>query len=387
MRRWVLLLIITVVACSEKHGTSVESRKSRPEPLVIGEYAAMTGAQASFGEAMNNGIQLALAQLNARGGVRGQQVRVVVEDDQSKAEEAATAVTKLITRDNVLAILGEAASSNSLAGAPICQANRVPMITPISTNPEVTKRGDHIFRICFIDPYQGEALAGYVLDTLHMKRAAILVDAKSDYSTGLAEFFTRTFVERGGVITKRLAYSSGDADFRAQLTTLRAGKPDLIFLPGYYTDVGQIISQARDLGISQPFVGGDGWESPKLFEIGGKALNGCFYSNHYFVDDPAPEIREFQSRYKQKYGAVPDSFAALAYDAANVLFEAMKRAKTSDRAVLRSELARTSNFSGVTGVITLGPDRNPVRKKLVVLEIQDGRVGLKGTVQSNKPKT
>jgi branched-chain amino acid transport system substrate-binding protein len=342
----------------------------------------MSGGQASFGEAMNNGIQLAVEQLNSGGGIRGRKVRVIVEDDQSKAEEAATAATKLITRDEVLAILGEAASSNSLAAAPICQANRVPMVTPISTNPDVTKKGDYIFRICFIDPYQGEALARYVRDTLHFSRAAVLVDVKSDYSNGLADFFTRTFTERGGKITKRLTYASGDSDFRAQLTSLGATKPDMIFLPGYYTEVGQIISQARDLGIKQPFVGGDGWESPKLFEIGGSALNGCFYSNHYFVDDPAPEIRRFQAAYKRRYSVIPDSFAALAYDATNVLLDAMKRGKDFQRSTIRDQLARTSNFQGVTGTITLGADRNPVGKKIVVLEIQDNRVQLKGTVAS-----
>lgn len=382
MRRcFIVLLVVAAVACSEKREVKA-SRQDLAAPLVVGEYAAITGSQASFGEAMNNGIQLAVGQLNSAGGVGGRKVRVVVEDDQSKAEEAANAVTKLITRDNVVAILGEAASSNSLAAAPICQANRVPMITPISTNPDVTKKGDYIFRICFIDPYQGEALARYVSDTLHFRRAAVLVDVKSDYSNGLAEFFVRTFTQRGGTITKRLTYASGDSDFRAQLTSLRAGKPDMIFLPGYYTDVGQIISQARDLGITLPFVGGDGWESPKLFEIGGAALNGCFYSNHYFVDDPAPEIRQFQTAYKHKYGSVPDSFAALSYDAANVLFAAMKRGRDLQHATIRNELAATTNFPGVTGSITLGPDRNPIGKKIVVLEIQDGRVHLKGTVTS-----
>jgi len=385
MRRCILVLVVAAFACSAKREAPQASRGAAPAPIVLGEYAAMTGDQASFGEAMNNGIQLAVDQLNSGGGVGGRKVRVIVEDDRSKAEEAATAVTKLITGDNVLAILGEAASSNSLAAAPICQANLVPMITPISTNPDVTKKGDYIFRVCFIDPYQGEALARYVRDTLHFRSAAVLVDVKSDYSNGLAEFFTRTFAQRGGTITKRLTYASGDSDFRAQLTSLRAGKPDMIFLPGYYTEVGQIISQARDLGIKQPFVGGDGWESPKLFEIGGTALNGCFYSNHYFVDDRAPEIRDFQAAYKRKYGAVPDSFAALAYDAANVLFAAMKRSPALQRSSVRDELARTANFPGVTGTITLGADRNPIGKKIVVLEIQDGHVHLKGTATSDGP--
>lgn len=380
MRRQLPLILVLLLACSRSQEVSRTSSAANSY-IVIGHYASLTGDQATFGQSSENGIKLALSEINARGGVLSKRIRLITEDDQSKPEEAATAVAKLITKDNVLAVLGEAASSCSLAGAPICQANRTPMITPVSTNPEVTKKGDYIFRICFIDPYQGEALAHYIHDQLHLQRAAILVDLKSDYSTGLSQFFERTFTKLGGTIVATARYSNGDSDFRPQLTSIRSSKPEIVFLPGYYTDVGQIVTQARDLGITQPFAGGDGWDSPKLFELGGKSLDGCFYSNHYYAMDPTPAVRQFVTNYKRTYGAVPDAFAALAYDATRVLVAAIADAKRIDRTAVRNAIARTRDFPGVTGSITIGPDRNPTNKRLIVLGVQDGTVSLKGSVE------
>ncbi|HVR40349.1 MAG TPA: ABC transporter substrate-binding protein, partial [Thermoanaerobaculia bacterium] len=278
------------------------------------------------------------------------------------------------------AVIGEVASSNSLAAAPTCQKNKVPMITPSSTNPAVTEKGDYIFRMCFIDPYQGEALANYVTQQLKMKKAAILTDVKSDYSTGLAQFFERTFTANGGTIVAKQSYTNGDSDFRSQLTTVKAAGPEVLFVPGYYTDIGQIAIQARDLGIKAPLVGGDGWESPKLIEIGGKALEGCFYSNHYYADDPTPVVHEFVRKYQERYGAKPDALAALGYDAAHVLADSMKRAGKTDSKSIRDAIAETKGYAGVTGNITLGPDRNPIGKRLVVLEIRNGQLVQKGVV-------
>jgi len=272
------------------------------------------------------------------------------------------------------------ASSNSLAAAPICQSNKVPMITPSSTNPKVTEVGDYIFRMCFIDPYQGEAMANYLSKQQNMKRAAILIDNKSDYSTGLAQFFERTFLANGGQVVVKQSYSKGDSDFRSQLTAIKGANPEVIFVPGYYNDIGQIAIQARDLGMQQPLAGGDGWESPKLIEIGGKALEGCFYSNHYHIDDPSPAVREFVQKYEERFGAKPDSLAALGYDSTRVLAEAIKRAGTTDGPKLRDAIAATKGFSGVTGMINLGPDRNPIGKKLAILEIRNGQLTLKGLV-------
>ena len=348
--------------------------------ILVGEYGSLTGPEATFGQSTHNGIMMAMDEINAAGGVKGRKVKVLTEDDQSKPEEAANAVSKLISQNNVVAILGEVASSNSLAAAPIAQSNKVPMITPSSTNPAVTEKGDFIFRMCFLDSYQGESMADYISDKLKLTRAAVLVDVKSDYSTGLAQFFEEAFVKNGGRIVAKQSYAKGDNDFRAQLTTIRSANPQVIFVPGYYNDIGQIAIQARDLGITQPLAGGDGWESPKLIEIGGKALEGSFYSNHYFAGDPAPAVREFVEKYRERFGQTPDSLAALGYDAAKVLANAMSNAAKLDGPSIRDQIAATKGFPGVTGTTTLGADRNPAGKKLVIVEIRNGDLTLKDTL-------
>lgn len=383
-KTWMVLttavLSIVLFGCPPKTSETASGTAGTEGEIVIGEYGSMTGGQATFGVSTHNGIMLALDEINGAGGVNGRKIRLISEDDQSKAEEAANAVTKLISQDNVVAILGEVASSSSLAAAPICQANKVPMITPSSTNPKVTEVGDYIFRMCFIDPYQGEAMANYVSKQAGMKTAAILIDNKSDYSTGLAAFFERTFVANGGKIVAKASYAQGDSDFRSQLTNIKSANPEIIFVPGYYNDIGQIAIQARDLGMKQPLAGGDGWESPKLIEIGGKALEGCLYSNHYHIDDPSPAVREFVQKYEERFGAKPDSLAALGYDSTRVLVEAIKRAGTTDGPKLRDAIAATQGHAGVTGMINLGPDRNPIGKKLAILEIRNGELTLKATV-------
>jgi branched-chain amino acid transport system substrate-binding protein len=374
------LASLLLMGCPPKPEAGGAGAASTEGEILVGEYGSLTGSEATFGQSTHNGIMLAVDEINAAGGVGGRKLRVLTEDDQSKPEEAANAVTKLISQNNVVAVLGEVASSNSLAAAPICQSNKVPMITPSSTNPRVTEVGDYIFRMCFIDPYQGEAMANYLSRQLGMKRAAILIDVKSDYSTGLANFFERTFTANGGQVVGKQSYAKGDSDFRSQLTAIKATNPEVIFVPGYYNDIGQIAIQARDLGMQMPLAGGDGWESPKLIEIGGKALEGSFYSNHYHVDDPTPAVRDFVRKYEERFGAKPDALAALGYDSARVLADAMKRSGSVEGEALRNAIAQTSNFAGVTGVITLGPDRNPVGKKLVVLEIKNGQTVLKAVV-------
>ncbi|HVS33713.1 MAG TPA: ABC transporter substrate-binding protein [Thermoanaerobaculia bacterium] len=349
--------------------------------ILVGEYGSLTGSEATFGQSTHNGIMMAIDEVNVAGGVNGRTIRVRTEDDQSRAEEAANAVSKLISQDGVVAVLGEVASSNSLAAAPICQSNKIPMITPSSTNPTVTEKGDYIFRMCFLDSYQGESMAGYLTRQLGMKTAAILIDVKSDYSTGLANFFERAFIANGGRIVGKQSYAKGDNDFRSQLTALRATNPQVLFIPGYYNDIGQIAIQARDLGMRMPLAGGDGWESPKLIEIGGKALEGSFYSNHYFAGDTAPVVRDFVEKYRERFGQTPDALAALGYDAAKVLADSLKRAGSTDGPAIRDAIASTKGFEGVTGSITLGPDRNPLGKKLVIVEIRNGQLTLKDTVE------
>ena len=350
--------------------------------ILVGEYGSLTGPQATFGQSTHNGIMLAIDEINAKGGINGKKIKVLTEDDQSKQEEAANAVTKLISQNSVVAVLGEVASSCSIAAAPICQSNKVPMITPSSTNPQVTQKGDYIFRMCFTDDYQGHSMADYVVKQAGVKTAAILTDVKSDYSQGLGHFFEERFTQLGGKIVARASYANGDSDFKAQLTSVKAANPQILYVPGYYTDIGQIAIQKNDLGITAPLVGGDGWESPKLIEIGGKALEGSYYSNHYFANDPNPVVREFVQKFKDRYGVIPDALTALGYDAANVLADALKRTGgKTDGPTLRDAIKNTQGFQGVTGTINMGPDRNPVGKKLIIEEIKNGQLTLKATFQ------
>jgi branched-chain amino acid transport system substrate-binding protein len=343
--------------------------------ILLGEVGSLTGAEASFGISTRNGIELALNQTNDSGGVKGKKVAVRVYDDQSKPEEAANAATRLINQDRVKVILGEVASTNSLAMAPIAQAAGVPMISPSSTNPKVTLVGNYIFRVCFIDPFQGFVMARFAHDHLKISRAAVLKDQKSDYSLGLTEFFTRKFTEMGGKIISTEAYAKGDSDFRAQLTAIKSQKPEAIYVPGYYNDVGIIARQARELGIPTkvPLLGGDGWQSAKLFELGGRAIDGSYFSDHYSPDNPSPTVQKFIAEYKAAYGTVPDSLAGLGYDAARVAIAAMKKAPDLSGSAIRDAIAQTKDFPGVTGSITLDENRNAV-KPAVVLEVVDGKL-------------
>jgi len=278
------------------------------------------------------------------------------EYTRSDPQQARNGVTKLIQQERVVAIIGEVASTISLAGGPICQRYGVPMISPSSTNPAVTDKGDYIFRVCFIDPFQGYVMAKFAAEHLKVKRVAILYDNSSDYSKGLAQFFGEAFKKLGGTITNVLTYKPQDTDFRSQLTTIRAGNPEAIFIPGYYKSVGLIARQARELGIKVPLLGGDGWSSPKLVEGAGgpgKAIEGCYFSDHYAPDAPAPQIQEFVRKYRQRFGKTPGGLAALGYDAARVLFAAIQKAGKLDRAAIRDAIASTKNFPGVQGSITL----------------------------------
>jgi branched-chain amino acid transport system substrate-binding protein len=372
--------LAAVLAASLSCGT-----KGSGDQILIGEYGSLTGGIATFGISTRNGSEMAFNEINQKGGVLGKQIKLLVEDDQSKPEEAGTVVTKLINQDHVVAVLGHVASSHSLAAAPICQANQVPMVSPSSTNPRVTQVGNYIFRVCFIDPFQGAVMAKFAADTLKLKRVAILVDVRSDYSVGLQTFFRQQFRQMGGEIVAEQSYSQGDSDFRAQLTQIKSLNPEAIYVPGYYTEVGTIVHQARELGITVPFLGGDGWDSPKLWEIGGTALNGCYFSDHYSTDDPNPAVQKFVNDYKAHYNQVPDALAALAYDAARILADAITRAGSTDGAKVRDALAATKDFPGVTGSITINSDRNAV-KPAVVLKVENGKYLLAETIQPDAVK-
>jgi branched-chain amino acid transport system substrate-binding protein len=340
------------------------------DEIPVGEFASISGGSASFGQSSHRGTELAIEEINAGGGVLGKKIRLITEDDQSLAGQPATIVRKLIAQDKVVAVLGEVASSKSLEAAPICQQNRIPMISPASTNPKVTEAGDYIFRICFIDPFQGTVMAKFA-QSKGWKKVAVLTDVKQDYSVGLAEFFVKGFVGTGGEIVKEQKYSSGDKDFRAQLTSIKAAKPDAIFVPGYYAEVALIAKQARVLGIKTPMLGGDGWVGDSLLKVAGNALDGCFFSNHYSEEDSSPVIQEFVKKYKAKTGGVPDAMAALGYDSAMVLADAIRRAGSTEPARLRDAIAATRDFKAVTGSITLDAARNAT-KPAVILTIAGG---------------
>jgi len=337
----------------------------------IGVFMSLTGTTANFGISSVNGIKLAAEEVNAAGGINGKQIDLLVQDDRSDASEAATIVTKFVTQDQVHAILGEVASSRSIAAAPIAQNAHVPMLTPSSMNPEVTKKGDYIFRSCFIDPVQGAAIAQFAAKTLNAKNAAIMVDRKNDYSTGLEEVINATFTKLGGKIVATQSYQEGDQDFNAQLTSLKGANPEVIFVPGYYNDVGLIAKQARDKGITVPLVGGDGWDSTQLYAIGGSALNGSYFTNHYSPYDTDPKVQKFVNDYKAKYGSIPDALAATAYDAAHIMFDAIKRSKSLNGPDVRDALAATKDYPGVTGTVTFNQNRDAV-KPIVMIEIKDG---------------
>ncbi|MEQ1861726.1 MAG: ABC transporter substrate-binding protein [Chthoniobacteraceae bacterium] len=346
-------------------------KKVASNEIAIGEFASLTGATATFGQGSHRGTQMAIDEINAAGGLLGKKVRLVTEDDQSKQGEAATVVRKLISRDKVVAVLGEVASGRSLEAAPICQKAMIPMISPASTNPRVTEVGDYVFRICFIDPFQGTVLSKFALSR-GWKKAAILTDVKQDYSVGLTQFFKEHFTKNGGTIVIEQSYSTDDTDFNAQLTTIKAAEPDVIVASGYYTESGLIAKLARQLGLNAPLLGGDGWDSPSLVKVAGAAMEGSFFSNHFSTEDKAPIIQDFIKRYRAKHNEDPDAMVALGYDSAMILADAIKRAGTTEPAKLRDAIAATKDFPGVTGKITLDEKRN-ANKPAVMLTIKDGK--------------
>ncbi|HEX5601035.1 MAG TPA: ABC transporter substrate-binding protein [Pyrinomonadaceae bacterium] len=363
------ILIASIVIASFL--SACQNQGGGGDKVRIGVFMSTTGTTANFGISSVNGIKMATDEINAAGGINGKQVELLVQDDRSDPSEAATIVTKFVTQDQVNAVIGEVASSRSLAAAPIAQNAKIPMLTPSSTNPEVTRKGDFIFRSCFIDPYQGAAIAQFAAKTLGAKTAAIMVDRKNDYSTGLEKVIGEVFTKLGGKIVATQSYQEGDQDFNAQLTSLKGSNPEVIFVPGYYNDVGLIAKQARDKGITVPLIGGDGWDSEQLYKIGGTALNGSYFTNHYSPYDTEPKVVKFVNDYKKRYNGTPDALAATAYDAANIMFDAIKRSKSLSGPDIRDALAATNAFPGVTGTVTFNQNRDAV-KPIVMIEIKDG---------------
>ena len=370
----ILSLLLAGVALLAGCSKSGGGAGAAGDAIVIGEFASLTGKEAAFGQSSHKGTQLAIEEINAGGGLLGRSVRYVYEDNRSTPGESATIAKKLISRDKIVALLGEVASGRSLEAAPIAQASKVPMISPSSTNPKVTQTGDYIFRVCFTDPFQGKLLAEFARRTLKAQKVAIFSDVAAPYSVGLAQYFREPFLAGGGQIVAEQKYTGGDKDFKAQLTAIKSLQPEAILVPGYYTDVGLIVAQARQLGITVPLFGGDGWEAPELIQIaGGDALQGTYYSTHFSPENTDPVAQKFVAAYRARYGGeTPDAMAALGYDSAMVLADAIRRAGTTESAKLRDALAATSGYPGATGATTLDANRD-ASKPAVIITVKDGK--------------
>ena len=374
-----LAVIATVAAsgsaCKKKNEGGAGEKgtdKADTGEIIIGHYASMTGNTAHFGQDTDKAARLAVEQLNAAGGVLGRKLKIVTLDTRGDGAEAANAVTRLIDVEKATAILGEVASSLSLQGGPIAQRRKIPMVSPSSTNPKVTQVGDYIFRVCYIDPFQGKVMALFARQTLKLDKVAILKDVKNDYSIGLAEAFQKAFLAAGGTIAIEQSYSAGDTDFSAQVTAIKSSGAQAIWAPGYYAEVGAIARTAARLGLKVPLLGGDGWDAPELFTIGGEALNGSYFSNHFAPDQASPLAQKFVADFKAKYGQEPTGLGALGYDGVMVIADAIKRAGSGSPAALRDALAATKAYEAVTGRITMDKDRNP-EKSVVVLKIDGGK--------------
>jgi len=364
-------LFLTTNACKPAGSGAPGAAAPELGDIVIGHYAAMTGSIAHFGQDTDKAIRLAVDEVNQKGGVKGRKLKLVTLDDRGDSAEAANAVSRLIDVEKVVALLGEVASSLSLAGGRVAQRRQIPMVSPSSTNPKVTEVGDYIFRVCFLDPFQGLVMAKFARENLKISRVAIIKDVRNDYSIGLAEAFKKSFVALGGTINVEQSYSAGDTDFSAQVTAVRAGKPEAMFVPGYYAEVGAIAKTAQRLGLKVPLLGGDGWDAPDLLKIGGDALEGSYYSNHFAPDMATPKAKKFIADFTKKYGKPPTGLGALGYDALLVLVEAMNNAPTITPKAIRDELARVKDVVGVTGNITIDAARN-AKKSAVVLKISGG---------------
>ena len=372
-----VLVTLALVGCERKQAPSPPATSDRPAeastrpstgPLLVGTVGALTGPEAHFGGESRNGAQLAVEEANASGGVQGRQLVLRSYDSQSRPEEAANAMTRLVTQDGALFVVGENQSSLSLAMAPAAAKGEVPMISPSSTNPRVTSEGGpYVFRVCFTDTFQGQLLARYARETLKAEKVAILVDQKSDYAVGLAKVFAGKFGALGGKVVAEEAYAKGDTDFRSQLTRAKAARPEVLFIPGYYSDVGPMARQARELGMRATLLGGDGWDSgERLGQLGGSAVEGAQYSTHFAPDNPGGRVQDFIAKYKARFGHEPDALGALGYDAARVGIDALRRSGGVGGPALREQIARTRDFEGITGRITLGPDRDVVKPAIIV---------------------
>ena len=360
MKKYLLPLLLTTLLAASC------TKKANDNEILIGSYSSNTGATATFGVFQKRGIDMAVEEINAAGGINGKKIKHINYDNKSDNDETLAVVNRLISQDNVLAIIGEATSGKSKIGGQVAQQNKVVMLTSSATNPEVTKIGNYIFRACFIDPFQGYVMAKFMTENLKMKKAAILRDIKSDYSVGLSDVFISEFKKMGGEIVADISYQEGDIDFKSQLTAIKAKNPDAIFVPGYYNEVALLARQLKDLGMKQPMLGGDGWSSPDLYKIAKEAINGHYFSNHYTTESTDPKTVDFVKKFKAQFNEDADVMAALAYDATYMMAEAIKNTKTLTREKVREELSKIKDFHGVTGKMSMNQNRDAVKSAVVV---------------------
>ena len=365
-------------------GCGGEKKAANSNEIKIGGNFELSGGVANYGQSTMNGVKLAFKEINEKGGINGKKISLVIADNKSEPSEAANAVTKLINQDKVVALIGPVTSSNLIATTQIATDKKIPVLTPTATSPKATfengKVKEMIFRSCFIDPFQGEVMARFAANSMKVKTAAIYVDNSSDYSKGLAEVFRDAFTKLGGKIVAEEAFLQKDTDFKSAITKIKAANPDVIFIPAYYQEVGMIVKQAREMGVTIPLIGTDGWDSPKLVEIAGAAaLNNTFFSNHYSAEDKDPHIQAFVEAYKKEYNQMPDALAVLGYDGALMMIDALKRAGSEDPKKIQEALASTKNLQVSSGILTLDDKHNPL-KSAVVIEMKDGKQAFKEKV-------
>lgn len=343
----------------------------KADEIRIGVVSQLTGATATFGQENANGIMLAHKKLKKVG---DHTLKLFVEDDKSEAIESTNATRKLLNVDKVSVMIGAPTSSLALASAPIVQEAKIPFITPTATNAKVTQMGSFISRACFTDDFQGVVMAKFALNDLKLSKGIILTEITSDYSQGLSQSFKKEFLKLGGKLVGDgdLTYSAKDTDFQSILRKVKRAKADFIFIPGYYVEVGHILKQARAQGINIPVLGGDGWDSPVLFEIAGPSATNIYISNHFASDDSNPRVQEFVKLYQTTYKSNPGSFAALGYDAYGMVVEAIKKAKSTKPEDINQALTTLKNYEGITGTISLDKNRNPI-KSAVILEGANGK--------------
>lgn len=375
--------LLTVLMAATVAGCGGSSDKE----IKIGLLNEMTGGNATIGSAAANGAKLAIKEINANGGLLGKQIKAVVADNKSEPSEAANAMTKLLTQDRVVAVTGTFSSSNAIAAASVAEANKKPYLVAGATNPKVTVDDKtktvkkFIYRVCFIDPFQGTVAANFASNNLKVKKAAMLVDNSSDYSKGLAEYFEAAFTKAGGEIVSNEAYLQKDTDFKATLTKIKSKGADVLYVPGYYEEVGKIVKQAREMGITVPIIGADGWDSPKLAEIASvSALNDTYFTNHYSVEDTSPKAKAFVDAYTKEFGQKPEALAVLGYDAVYVLADAIKRANSVDAFKIAEALAATKDFPAISGVTTINATHD-ADKNAVVIEMKDGKQVFKTSIK------